>query len=264
MPELGEVEYYRKQWDPGVCGKVVAITLHANSRIFRGTDVTAMRKFLPGSTLKASEARGKHIAFRFSGGIWIAIHLGMTGKLRTDHSDFHTAKHDHFVIRQSKLVLVFSDPRQFGRVRYFKGAGEPAWWSELPPSLISREFSRATLERALRRHARLPVKSLLLMQAHFPGVGNWMADEILWRARIDPKSVAQEIPRPAITLLYKSIRFVCSIALKHIAKKCTDLPASWLFHQRWGKSGMCPRDKVKLKREPIGGRTTVWCAQCQE
>src|SRR5687768_7887110 len=100
MPELAEVEYYRKQWNPGLRAKVLAVELHADKRIFRGTDTAAIKRDLPGTKLVTSEARGKQMAFQFSGGIWIAIHLGMTGKLRTEKPGFVAGKHDHLVLRQ--------------------------------------------------------------------------------------------------------------------------------------------------------------------
>ena len=45
------------------------------------------------------------------------------------------------------------------------------------------------------RRGRAPIKGVLLMQEVFPGVGNWMADEILWRARVAPMVPAGQIGR---------------------------------------------------------------------
>ncbi len=264
MPELAEVEYYRKQWNAGLGAKVLAVELHADKRIFRGTDITAMKHDLPGKKLIASEARGKQMAFRFSGGIWIAIHLGMTGKLRTEPADFVAGKHDHLVLRQKQHGLVFSDPRLFGRVLYFQGNGEPAWWSSIAPALTSSAFSRSVLRDALQRHPKLPVKATLLMQKHFPGVGNWMADEILWRAKIHPRKPSGAIKGAKLNELWRSIRYVCLGAMKHVSGDFSDPPRRWFFHERWGSKGKCPRDGMPLKRDTIGGRTTAWCPKCQQ
>ena len=263
MPELAEVEYYRKQWDAGIGAKVLAAELHADKRIFRGTDTRTMSRKLPGAKLLASEARGKQMVFQFSRELWISIHLGMTGRLRVEGSDFIPAKHDHLVLRQKERALVFADPRQFGRVLFFKGKGEPPWWANLPKALTSRAFTRTALHDGLQRHRRLPIKATLLLQQHFPGVGNWMADEILWRARIHPLTPSGDIDGERIMTLWKSIRFVCVGALKHVGKDFSDPPRDWLFHERWGREGTCPRDGTTLKRDTIGGRTTAWCPKCQ-
>lgn len=263
MPELAEVEYYRKQWDVGIGATVLAVELHADKRIFRGTDTQTMSRELPGAKLVASEARGKQMAFQFSRGLWIAIHLGMTGKLRVEPPDFSANKHDHLVLRQSRRALVFNDPRQFGRVLFFKGKGEPPWWADLPKALTSAAFRREVLRDALQRHRRLTIKATLLMQKHFPGVGNWMADEILWRAKIHPLTPSGDIDGDRLMALWKTIRFVCAGALKHVANDFSDPPRDWLFHERWGRNGQCPRDGTPLKRDTIGGRTTAWCPKCQ-
>ncbi len=264
MPELAEVEYYRKQWDAGLGAKIRSVELHADKRIFRGTETRALKTKLPGVRLIASEARGKQMAFQFSGGLWLAIHLGMTGKLRVDEADFTVGKHDHLVLRQKKQALVFNDPRQFGRVLFFQGKGEPPWWSSIAPALTSTAFTLNVLKEALRRRHELPVKAALLLQQYFPGVGNWMADEILWQARIDPRSASGEIKPERVKALWKSIRFVCREAMKHVGTDFSDPPKGWLFHERWSRAGKCPRDRTILTRETIGGRTTAWCPKCQK
>ena len=263
MPELAEVEYYRKQWNAGLGTNVLTVELHANKRIFRNTDTTAMQRELPGSKLISSEARGKQMAFRFSRGMWLAIHLGMTGELRVEPNNFIAGKHDHLVLRQKQRSLVFSDPRQFGRVLWFHGQGEPPWWSKIAPSLTSSAFTGAVLKDALERHRKLSIKATLLLQQHFPGIGNWMADEILWRAKINPRTPSGEISRARFAALFKSVRFVCAGALKHVSEDFSDPPRSWFFHVRWNAGGKCPRDETGLKRDTIGGRTTAWCPRCQ-
>jgi formamidopyrimidine-DNA glycosylase len=263
MPELAEVEFYRKQWEPGLGAKVLAVELHPEKRIFRGTDATKLVASLTGARLLRSEARGKQMAFIFSGGAWLALHLGMTGKLRTEPADFAPGKHDHLVLRQKRAALVFSDPRLFGRVLFWIGKGQPEWWSTLPPALTSDAFTREVLAETLLRHRKLPLKAALLLQKRFPGVGNWMADEILWQARLHPKRASGDVAGAELTRLWKSIRHVCAGALEHVGKDFSDPPSDWLFHQRWGRSGQCPRDGKALERETVGGRTTAWCARCQ-
>jgi formamidopyrimidine-DNA glycosylase len=203
------------------------------------------------------------MAFQFTGGNWIAIHLGMTGHLRIEDEDFVPAKHDHLVLRQRNRSLVFRDPRQFGRVLFYRGPGEPGWWAKLPPALTSADFTRAVLQDALQRHRKLAIKPTLLLQQHFSGVGNWMADEILWRARIHPRTASGGMNRARVNELWKAIRFVCREALAHIGHDFSDPPHGWFFHERWSRSGKCPRDGTVLRREQIGGRTTAWCPKCQ-
>lgn len=264
MPELAEVEYFRKQWDGGIGQRITRVAVHGTSRIFRGSEPEAMECTLRGSTFLNSEARGKQIVFRFSKDAWLGVHLGMTGKLHTAAKDFIVGRHDHLVLFQARRALVFSDPRMFGRIRFHRGKDAPTWWTGLPPAVNSREFTVAKLRAILRRRARAPLKALLLMQEFFPGIGNWMADEILWQARLHPGVLAGTLDEAAIRLLWRVARYVCRVAIKTIGVDWGDPPDNWLIHQRWGKAGRCPRDRASLSFATIGGRTTAFCPRCQK
>ena len=186
MPELAEVEYFRRQWDTGLGHKILAVKLHRRKRIFRGADTRALVRHLQSSTLLRSVARGKQMLFEFSGNNFLGLHLGMTGKTRVEKSGFHAEKHDHLALEQAGGTLVFRDSRQFGRIRFHHGKDQPAWWRAHIPEIIERDFDQRFVDEFLHRHRKAPIKAVLLMQSGFPGIGNWMADEILWRAKLHP------------------------------------------------------------------------------
>jgi len=263
MPELAEVEYYRKQWDAGVGRRITRVEIHAPKRLFRGTDTQALTATLRGATLLGSETRGKQMVFRFSKGAWLGIHLGMTGDTHAEDPDFKPGKHDHLVLYQKERALVLTDARMFGRVRFFHGKGAPDWWSELPPEVASKEFTLAYLRKLLERRQRAPLKGLLLEQKLFPGVGNWMADEILWQTRLHPRTAPADLSPAKLRELWRVARYICRTALKTIGVDWGDPPEGWLLHERFKSKGYCPRDGLELKRATIAGRTTAWCGKCQ-
>jgi len=263
MPELAEVEYLRKRWDPGIGKRVIAVQLHSDKRVFRGSAPRSLQRRIVRQELLGSEARGKQMLFAFSGQNWIGIHLGMSGTLRLEPSGFQPGKHDHLVLRQKDQVLVFHDPRQFGRVRFHHGRNVPGWWAGSPPEILSRQFSQLRMREFVRRHGRAPIKAVLLLQSGFPGIGNWMADEILWRGRIAPKRAAGSLSVKEFGALWRSVRFVARASLRIIGRDNSDVPKKWLLHERWHAGGKCPRHRTELRREKIAGRTTAWCARCQ-
>jgi formamidopyrimidine-DNA glycosylase len=263
MPELAEVDYFRKRWNPGLQQRIASVELHAGKRIFRGVDTHALGLALTGATLERSEARGKQMLFvaKKSGAktnAWLGLHLGMTGELRAEKPDYPAAKHDHLILRQAKHALVFEDARLFGRVLFAESEDAPKWWAKLPPDLLSSAFTLAELAKFLKRRAKAPIKAVLLMQERFPGIGNWMADEILWRAAIHPRQLAGDLDAKQTKALYREIRWVCRSALRIIGTNWDDPPKSWLFPHRWQKDGTCPRTGAKLQHATIGGRTTCW------
>jgi formamidopyrimidine-DNA glycosylase len=264
MPELAEVDYYRKRWLPAQGQSVVGLRLNAEKRIFRGVDTRALRRDLIGESFGAALCHGKQMCFRFGDRHWLGVHLGMTGKLRHEPVAQLAAKHDHLLLdMEGGGSLVFSDPRLFGRILYANTVGAPDWWANLPPEVLSVQFTLEWMSGFLDRRAGAPIKAVLLMQERFPGIGNWMADEILWRARIHPATRAGRLSGVKRQALFERIREVSKDALEVIGTDWNRPPDAWLFNHRWKDGGHCPKTGGLLKREMIGGRTTCWSPRWQ-
>ena len=267
MPELAEVEFYRKRWALAATGeKIRAVKLHERARIFRDVDVASLERTLAGAKFVSSETAAKQMLFRFTPDAWLGVHLGMSGELLVAPPTYVPQRHDHFVLATAQHSLVFTDPRMFGRVQFHRGKNAPAWWSSIAPAIRSREFTVAVVADFLKRRARAPIKAVLLMQERFPGIGNWMADEILWRAAIHPKRLAGSLSAVEVRALWRECQRVCQLALDAIAGRGkrlprdlnVNIPNSWLFRHRWQKGGHCPLTGKPLAHGVVGGRTTCW------
>ena len=204
--------------------------------------------------------------FGFSRGVWLSGHLGMTGKLCTDDLDlFARRPHDRLVLSLENTILVFNDTRHFGRMEVLKDDGaRPQFWANLPPDVRDEAFTYEAFKSHLKRRPRANVKALLLDQKLCPGIGNWMADEILWRSRIDPNRTVETLSRQEPSRFYKALREVTFDAMRVIAPDWGDCPDSWLFNHRWKDGGTCPKSNTPLVREPIAGRTTCWSPAWQK
>ncbi len=267
MPELAEVEFFRRRWHEAAVGqKIVRVAVHPRARIYRGVDTDALTEALTGIRLTGSEAAAKQMRFRCGKGASLGIHLGMSGELEACPPGHEPAKHDHLVLFTAKHALVFRDPRMFGRVQFSPGPADPPWWTGIAPAISSPAFSPAAVAAFLRRRARAPIKAVLLMQERFPGIGNWMADEILWRAALHPRRKAGSLSPTEVRALHRECRNVCRGALAKIAGRGGKLPRDlnvnipdrWLFNHRWQPGGTCPRTRRPLAHATIGGRTTCW------
>lgn len=264
MPELAEVEWFRKQWDPGVGHEIVGLSLHDTNRVFRETDARALRENLIGQRLLGSQRRGKRMLFEFSGDNFLFVHLGMTGKIHVASRDYCPAKRDHLILFQKDRALVFSDYRQFGRVRFHHGRDEPDWWKSEAPEIDSAKFDRKFMDQFLDRHRKAPIKAALLMQNGFPGIGNWMADEILWRAKVLPSKRIRRLTVQDRHQVFRATKFVVRRSLETLGRDFSDPPRNWLIHQKWKRDGLCPIHRTPLRHATVAGRTTAWCAKCQK
>lgn len=263
MPELAEVFYYAKQWDAGKDKRIAALDIRSRTRVFRATDTEALSEGLAGAQLRSTRTHGKQMLFEFSRGQWLTIHLGMTGELAAKPEPYEPARHDHLVLHTRLHALVFTDPRQFGSVLYHQGKTLPPAWLTLPPQPMDEGFTVPRLREILQRHARAPLKALLLDQRWFPGIGNWMADEVLWQMKLPPHILAGALDEKAIRALHRTIRKVCRVALETIGVDWDDPPLNWLFRYRWEDGHCCPRCEAELVRESVRGRTACWCPVCQ-
>lgn len=267
MPELAEVEFYRKRWQQAAADQTVQrVRTHAAKKTFREASAAKIRRGLVGARLRSSTTAAKQMAFRFDNGAWLGVHLGMTGELTAAPTDHRAGRHDHLILDFERVSLVFTDPRMFGGVRFAAGPEAPDWWTRIAPALLSSAFTKSALQQFLTRRAKAPIKAVLLMQERFPGIGNWMADEILWRAALHPAQPAGSLPPSAVNRLYREIRAVCRLALNRIAGEGdflphdlnVGIPSTWLFNHRWRDGGTCPKTHQPLARADIGGRTTCW------
>jgi len=263
MPELAEVEWYRKQWDPGIGERITDVKLHARKYVLRDLDQGALRRLI-GKTFVSSQRHGKQMLFRFSDEHFLGIHLGMTGKIRVEGADFRPGKYDHMVLFQRERALAFADTRQLGRVRIHAGGRAPDWWKDDPPQIESHRFDRAFFDRFLERHGKAPIKAVLLMQDGFAGIGNWMADEILWRAGVLPEKRTFRLTKGERESVFRATKFVVRVALATTGDDFSDPPKNWLIHQKWKRKGVCPKHRVPLRHGTVGGRSAAWCSKCQK
>lgn len=276
MPELAEVELARRIWARAEGEKVTGVQANPGARIFRDMPASAIQNAITGKTLTSSHHHGKRMYFTFGDNLHLEVHLGMSGKVYVSQLDHIPQKHDHLILRMNNCSLVLNDYRMFGKVMLHEGS---APWLELPPDPLSRKFTLSHVTGITLKRPKKILKGALLDQSLFPGIGNWMADEICWRLGAHPAKALGEITPEQ---LYREVKAVCKGAIKYVADRNIEElkspkklgftaggyvaqvpPKSWLFQHRWKKGGSCPKCKTELERETIATRTTAWCATCQ-
>ncbi len=265
MPELAEVHFHASRWKQSEGEAFRLAWVSGEKRCCRDWDRDLGERLLGEAKLISGYTHGKRMLFAFSGGAFVEIHLGMTGSLSVEQPDYKRGRHDHLVLQGKSSILVFRDPRLFGKAALHATCdGElPAWWMELPPQPHEREFTRGRFDELLARRKGSVVKALLLRQDAFPGVGNWMADEILWRTRVRPDRRVASLNETERASLYQETRYVCREALRTIGVDYRNPPESWLFRHRWKAGGICPKTGEVLQRTTVGGRTSCWSAGWQ-
>ncbi|HMG65286.1 MAG TPA: hypothetical protein VK599_20245, partial [Streptosporangiaceae bacterium] len=144
--------------------------------------------------------------------------------------------------------LVLLDPRRLGRVRLDPDIGA------LGPD--ATQVSRAQF-RALITKGTIAVKARLLDQSKIAGIGNLLADEILWQAKVSPLARVNSLTPVQVNRLYRALKKVVDAAIASGGAHTGDVIAA--RHP----GGTCPRDGAPMVHGIVGGRSTWWCSREQ-
>ena len=145
--------------------------------------------------------------------------------------------------------LALRDKRRLGRAVI-----EPDFAHVGPDAAeVSRDVFRERVGRGT-----IAIKARLLDQRSIAGVGNLLADETLWQARLSPRTARRRADRRASSTTCGAC---CAPRPAPRSARAASTPATFIPHRKRG--GACPRCKTTLERATIGGRTTFWCPKEQ-
>src|SRR5207302_2159497 len=251
MPELPDVEAFRRTFVRHAAGRTVR-DVEADPTVVRNADVGTLRRALSGCTFADPTRHGKWLLCWTEGPV-LLLHFGMTGHLvpSVEGPERH---------RWDRLVLAFNDGTEL-RYRNMRKLGG-IWIAHDPgdaetivgglgPDALAIGRT-GFLERLERR--RGGVKAALMDQTFVAGVGNLIADETLWQARLHPKRRVGTLTDEERRMLYSRMHAV----LKESVDRYDYIPRkrSWLSHVRGLTGARCPRCGAPLERAVAAGRTT--------
>jgi len=277
VPELPEVETVRCQLAAGLSGATFVAVESVEPAMLRDCGAAEVEKLLPGRTIERMDRIGKFIIMVMDDGLFLTLHLGMTGQLLIDPPE--PGMHTRFAFRLAsegprgtsgrEVRLEFRDTRKFGRLHLTSGGPAPRL-QRLGPDAWRGDWDVAYLESRL--HGRTaPLKAFLLDQRHLAGIGNIYADEILWWTALSPLREAGGLAQEQMECLADEIRTRLSEGVRLLGCSLSDFVDTagqegrfqeWL--QAYGRQGQdCRRCGGTMTRTVIGGRGTAYCPECQ-
>ena len=285
MPELPEVERARAAIEAAGLGRRIADVDDTDTYECRPHLPGEIRRALLGRALTAAHRRGKTMWCDTSGvgrartpGPILGLHLGMAGRIvisparvrglavgspeetavleTVEGGDPRPRRALPGETRWNRFTLFFADggslvlldPRRLGRVRL-----DPRV-DVLGPDALTITVKQF---RAVMARGTAPVKARLLDQTAIAGVGNLLADEALWQARIDPRRPVRALTPDDVTRLHRTVRRAVAAAVRLGGAHTGDV----ISHRRRG--GRCPRCGSELQHGTVGGRSTWWCPREQ-
>lgn len=257
MPELPEVEVLARHLDRHLAGRQVRGVRLLIPKLARPHSAKDFNEALAGGTILGVGRRAKfllfHLRSREAEEVTFMGHLGMTGRMFLQQEGATLPKHAAAVVELDHDLLVFEDPRRFGRICL-----DTSSLNELGPEPWDEGFTVDVLFQHLKR-SRQAIKIKLLDQRLVSGVGNIYASEILFRAGIAPRLPASRLQRQEVERLHQSLRSVLSEAID------TGLQASLDF--AGGRDGLFyfgsdSKAEASVERFRVYGRRNQPCFCC--
>ena len=261
MPELPEVERARALIAERALGRTISAVDDTDSYVCRPHQPGEIAEALKGVRLVSANRRGKSMWIDTDGeggrGPVLGLHLGMAGRIVVDDAsagdpanyDDSPPLWDRFTLRfDDGGRLVLRDKRRLGRAVLnpdLAGLGPDA-------AEVTRDAFRERVGAGIA-----PLKARIMDQSVIAGVGNLLADEALWRARLSPLRPAGDLTEEELDRLRRETRAATRAAIRKGGVHTGDvIPARM-------RGGSCPRCGAEMRRETVGGRTTYWCPACQ-
>jgi formamidopyrimidine-DNA glycosylase len=266
MPELPEVEGYRAFAEQTALGRLIeGVDAPDAWYLKRGLVAVDAAAALVGCRFLAARRRGKLMLLDAGGSepgsvdVVLGLHFGMSGRLIIDGRASldrllyappgDATRHDRFTIRfAGGGWLAMRDARRLGAVELNPDE------ERLGPDALSA--TTADLRAALAG-SDVAVKARLLDQSRLAGVGNLIADEVLWRASLAPGRPCRSLSSGEVRRLHRHLSSGLAELIRRGGSHTGDL------QPERHPGGRCPRDHAPLSRAVVGGRTTWWCPRHQ-
>ncbi|MGP3978196.1 Fpg/Nei family DNA glycosylase [Streptomyces sp. 8N114] len=258
MPELPDVEGFRRVLADCAQGRTIQRVEVRDAGVLHGVSARRLSSDLEGRKFTEPERHGKWL-LAHTGGPTLLLHFGMTGRLVCAAADDEPHRHD-------RVLFTLGDERQlrYRDQRKLKGI----WLADDPEAARllddqgpdAQTVPRTDFDAALTgRRGRL--KAALTDQSVLAGLGNLLADEILWQSRLHPSRPTGSLTDDERATLYRTMRRVLRTSVE---AECVPPRDNWLTgHRDDPGRAPCPRCGTRLRSARVAGRTTLWCPHCQ-
>ncbi|XP_024021887.1 formamidopyrimidine-DNA glycosylase isoform X1 [Morus notabilis] len=277
MPELPEVEAARRAIAENCLGKRIKKSIVASDpKVIDGVSASDFEASLLRKTIVAAHRKGKNLWLQLDSPPFPSFQFGMAGAVYIkgvavtkykrsavkDDEEWPSKYSKVFIELDDGMELSFTDKRRFAKVRLLKDPTSVPPISELGPDALLEPMTVDEFAASLSKK-KIAIKALLLDQSYISGIGNWIADEVLYQAKVHPLQVAATLSKESCATLQKCIKEVIEKAVE-VGADSSQYPNNWIFHAREKKPGKAFVDGKKIEFITAGGRTTAFVPELQK
>ncbi len=301
MPELPEVETTTRGLRKTVVGKTIKSVWsnYPQKESSRKNEIKDLsffnifKKEVTGKKIEKIERRGKNILIHLSGDLIILAHMKMTGHfLYGKYKELEEtwvpvdsslpianpfSRHIRFIMEfKDGTHLALSDMRKFAKITFIKKEDleESLHIKPLGPEVLDKKFTENIFKESLKKKPNFPIKTALLDQTVFTGVGNIYGDELLWLSSVRPDRIVSSITEKEFRLMYKNLRPLLERGISFKGDSTSDYRqidgTKGNFqseHNAYRRTGLsCKKTGCSgvIIREVIRGRSSHYCSKHQK
>jgi len=268
MPELPEMENYRRIFENKLVGKTIQLVEVTREKSIN-KQIPVFIDEVKGRRLVAVERRAKHLVFKLDSGGNLLLHLMLGGLMYIGN------EHDS-PDRTKQVTLTFEDCQLFfiglrlGYLHLLTDHEVKQELLDLGPEPLGSEFQLQPFDEQLKKK-RGALKTTLVNQKFIAGIGNLYSDEICFEARLLPTRKGNELSSQERASLFHAIQTILNRGIKYggyiempVCKE-DELTGKYndhrLIYNREGEP--CPRCKSTIVKDEISSKKSFFCSQCQ-
>jgi formamidopyrimidine-DNA glycosylase len=259
MPELPEVETFRKYIEATCFDQNIVGILCADERLLK-KDLEAFKEQLIGTSFTSSHRTGKYLFLETTGEATLVLHFGMTGRPAYFYGLEARPRFAHIVYQfENGYNFGFENRRKFG-------------WNDLTTDIQTYEHNKGLntdarsisfedFQKAISKR-KTYIKPVIMDQSVTAGIGNWMADDICYQAKIHPKKKVPDLSEEQLKKVFDAMKTVIEVAIKEEAVY-KNFPKDFFIHIR-EEGAICHHTGAKIEKITVGGRTTYFSPVWQQ
>ncbi len=268
MPEIPDLLYIRDALTARIAGRTILRAEVRQPVVIRSLVEDPFAIALEGRSVREIRLHGPFLDFLLTGNHELIVNLMLAGSVQhlrpgdrpEGHLCLRLSLDDdtalHFNDREKMAKIYLTSDGRYERIPRFSGQGI---------DVLSPDFTVEKFKEIASRHRRKQVRVFVNDQTILSAIGNAYADEILFEARIHPKTLVGRLDEPLLERLHAAIGTVLAWGIHEVERAAAPIQQKVRGHLRVRnrKGEACPRCGTTIRREGVRGHDVFFCPRCQ-
>ena len=261
MPELPDLQIFKEYIDSTSLDQKIDSIEIRKERVIGNAEPDELKRRLKNKKFTGTERQGKHLFIETDDGPYLVMHFGMSGFPEYFKNDTENEDHQRVLFHfDNEFSLAYVSQRMLGKLEFASDIEE--YLEENNISTDALKMEKEEFISNLKNKSGM-IKSALMDQSKFSGIGNIYSDEILFHAGIHPETKVNDLTGDQINKIYEKMHYALNKAIEERVDP-GKMPGDFLLPHRGEAGDDCPKCGGTIKSEKVSGRTSYFCPDHQK